>query len=376
MGYTKHMHGGKLGRFGRGLLLFLLTVTFAPIGPSVSAASSPFNLTASPLPVNLVTTPGNSVSTPIQIENTGTQTVKIKVQLLKFGAFGNDGKPSITEPDSHDTFISWVHFSETSFIAPPNVFHSITMTIKPPKDAAFGYYYAVIFSVDNGKNDAPSTPRENKVNGALATLVLVDVQAPGENRVLRVSNFTASKKLYQYLPATFTIAVKNTGNVHGIPTGNIYISKHKGGSIIDILDVNKDQGNVLPGSDRSFQSAWSDGFPVYQTKRLNEQIISDNRGHPIQQLNWDSSKFSRLRFGHYFAHLTLVYSDGSKDIPIEADTSFWVIPWGLILIILIPLIIIGFGLFVIIRSFLRQTKKQTKKLHHKEYINRDRSRRL
>jgi hypothetical protein len=367
------MHRGKLGRVGQGLLILLLATTFGPIVRPASAATSPFNLTASPLPVNLITTPGVSVSTPIQIENTGTQTVKIKVQLLKFGAFGNDGKPSITEPDAHDAFISWAHFSETSFTAPPNVFHTITMTIKPPKEAAFGYYYAVIFSVDNGKNEAPSTPRENKVNGALATLVLVDVQAPGEKRVLNVSSFTASKKIYQYLPATFNISVRNTGNVHGIPSGNIYISKHKGGPTIDVLDVNKDQGNVLPGSGRAFQSSWTDGFPIYQVKRQNGQVISDNRGQPIQQLNWDSSKFSRFRFGHYFAHLTLVYNDGTKDIPIEADTSFWVIPWELILITLIPLIIIGFGLFVIIRSFLRQTKKQTKRLHHKDNKNPDQS---
>jgi hypothetical protein len=362
------MNEGRLSRLARRSirLIPVLAISLGLLGllfsmPPVSAATAPpFNLTASPLPVNLVTKPGVSVSTPIQIENTGTDTVRIKVSLIKFGAFGSEGKPSLAQPGPHDVYISWAHFSETSFEAPPNVFHTITMTINPPKEAAFGYYYAVVFSVDNG---TPTTakPLENKVSGALATLVLLDVQAPGEKRTMSISTFSSAKKVYQFLPATFNITVKNTGNVHGIPSGNIYISRDKK-NVIDLLDVNKDQGNVLPKSSRQFSTTWSDGFPVYQPKKQNGQVLSDKNGKIIQQLNWDSSKLSKLRFGRYYAHLTLIYNDGTKDIPIEAETSFWVIPWVLILIALVPILVILFGLFVMLRSFYRGTKKQTRKI--------------
>jgi hypothetical protein len=360
------MNEGRFSRFARIGFTVIAVLPIILSTQGASAANNPFNLTASPLPVNLVTTPGKTVSTPIQIENTGTDTVKLKVQLLKFGAFGSEGKPSITEPGPNDAYVHWAHFSETSFEAPPNVFHTITMTINPPKEAAFGYYYAVVFSVDG--QPTPTTPNQNKVSGALATLVLLDVQAPGEKRAMSVASFSSAKKVYQYVPATFNISIKNTGNVHGIPTGNIFISRNKS-TTIDILDVNKEQGNVLPKSSRLFQATWSDGFPSYGPKRQNGQVISDKRGKPIQQLNWDTSKISKLRFGRYYAHLTLIYNDGAKDIPIEAETSFWVIPWEAILIALIPILIILFGLFIMLRSFYRQTKKQTRKIAKKDKKN-------
>src|SRR5665213_1317788 len=315
---------------------------FLSVAPA-SAATPAFNLTTSPLPVELLTTPGKSITTDLRIENSGTTATNIKVSLLKFKSAGSDGKPLLLKRQPGDSYFDWVTFSQNDFTAQPGVWNDIRMTINPPKQAAFGYYYAVVFSQDN-TGQSPTTPDTSQLNGATATLVLLNVQTPGEKRQLTVTSFSADRKLYEYLPVNFNIKVHNGGNIFTAPTGNIYISRdHKHN--IAILDVNDSQGNILSGSNRIFQATWSDGFPVFVTQRDHGQIISDQHGKPTEQLQWNFSKVNKLRFGHYYAHLLLVYNDGNHDVPIDAEVGFWVVPWKVLPVILLFSILILVGLW-------------------------------
>jgi hypothetical protein len=318
------------------LCLFTMSVSSAQAATPTSGTNGAFNLTASPLPISLVTTPGKSIATNLRVQNSGTAPVKIKVSLLKFKAAGTNGQPELLKRSPQDTYLDWVNFSKTSFTAEPGAWNDVAMTVKPPKEAAFGYYYAIVFGQDN--SNLPLTTAGGKLNGAVATLVLLDVQAPGEKRELNVSSFTASKHLYEYLPASFDVTVHNPGNVHAVPTGDVFISRdHK--HDLAVLPVNPNQGNTLPNSNRVFHVEWNDGFPVYTTAQIANQTVANTKGEPVKQLHWDFSKTGKLRFGKYYAHLLLTYNNGTQDVPIDAEVSFWVVPWKLILLaILIPLI--------------------------------------
>jgi len=61
------------------------------------------------------------------------------------------------------------------------------MTIKTPPEAAFGYYLAVLFS-----RATPEKPSggASAVEGGVASLVLLDVQAKGANRSAKVVSLT------------------------------------------------------------------------------------------------------------------------------------------------------------------------------------------
>lgn len=342
-------------------LLTLAAVITSIVAPSSAGAASNFNLTTSPLPVSITAQPGTTVTAPIKIQNTGTDAVKLNVGLQKFSAYGSEGKPRIETPSPEDEFIKWASFSQNTLIAQPNVFYTVTMTIKVPKTAAFGYYYAVVFSQDTANEKVPAGSRQNKVNGAVATLILLDVPAPGQVKKLEVTSFKVSKKIYQYLPAKFTVAVRNTGNIHVVPTGNIFISRAGSSEFIDTLSVNKEQGNVLPDSNRIFEAEWNDGFPSYVIKRQNGQVLSDNSGKPIQTLDWNLKNASKLRIGKYTASLTLVYNDGKQDVPINAKVSFWVIPWVPILIGLAISILVLFGLYAVFKPIIRRIRGLRKK---------------
>ncbi len=352
-----------LRRASAGVTLTLCLI-FGATAPALAVASSDssgdgFNLTISPLPIGLTTKPGQPVTTPIRVENSGNQAVRLKVSLMKFRADGTSGEPKLEDPTSKDTFIKWAKFDKTSFTAQPRVFNTVNLTISPPPSAAFGYYYAVVFSQDNGSQ--PAAASQNRINGAVASLVLLNVQAAGEKRVLETTSFKSTKKVYQYLPASFDIKVKNRGNIHVVPAGNVFISKSGSKDFIGTLVINENQGNVLPNSSRSFRAEWGDGFPNYRVKRENGQIVSDKSGAPIKELSWSLANAEKLRLGKYTASMTLVYNDGQRDVPLDAEVSFWVIPWIPFLIILVVLILVLVGLFALFRNVIRRIRSIRKK---------------
>ena len=316
------------------------------------AADTSLNLVTSPLPINLVTTPGSTVSAQLKIKNGGEQPELLTVGLMKFSAFGEEGKPRLLDQEKGDDYFNWINFSEKEFTINPNEWKTITATISVPENAAFGYYYAVTFSRKN--EEIPGGPRSTKVVGATATLILLEVRVPNAVRDIEVLEFSTPQQIYEFLPVTFKIKLKNKGNVHVTPTGNIFIDHWGETKDVAILAVNDLRGNVLPDSNRIFDSEWTDGFPVYQGKTNGDKVmLTDSAGKPITELKWDFSQVPKLRWGKYTANLLLVYDNGSRDVPIEGKLTFWVIPWRLIGGGVILVILVLAGTYSVIKGSLR-----------------------
>lgn len=315
--------------------------------------SGELQLTTSPLPISLKAKPGETISTPLRIRNSGNQPETLKVGLMKFSAEGDDGKPKLEDRGANDDYFDWVTFSENQFVAQPGEWKEIKMTIRVPKDAAFGYYYAVTFS-RAGKESQNS--QETSVKGATATLVLLEVDSNDANPQLELESFTSDKKSYEFLPVTFTVKVKNSGNIHLAPHGTIFIKQ--GSRTVATIPVNESGGIILPDSSRIFTAQWTDGFPVYRQRLDNDQAILDKNGKPSYGLAWDINQVKNIRFGHYSAHLTLVYDDGQKDVPLDAALGFWVIPWRLLLLFIgLPLVLVGVIVYLLLSR--RRYKKKS-----------------
>ncbi len=312
------------------LLLFIVLFGFS-FSSSVFAQTptndAGLNLVTSPLPINLITEPGATVSAQLKVKNGGIKTEQLKVGLMKFSSYGEEGKPMLLDREKGDDFFDWVSFSDNSFEVAPNEWKTITATFKIPKTAAFGYYYAITFS--RAEEEKPSGARQTAIVGATATLVLVEVRVPNAKREVEVLEFSSNHKFYEFLPVVFSVKLKNKGNVHVAPRGNIFIDRGKTHDVA-ILEINPDKGNILPDSNRIFETKWTDGFPLYVEKTKNNKTILDEKGNVVKTLKWDFSKANKLRWGRHTANMLLVYDDGKKDITIEGKTSFWIIPWRLI----------------------------------------------
>ena len=321
-------------------------------GPAAHAADAKdgFNIVTSPLPIKLQTSPGKTVTTELRLNNQGSKPEQIKVGLMKFGATGDTGQPDLFDLAPSDTYASWVHFSPSEFTAQPNVWTSVKMTIDVPNDASLGYYLAVTFS----RASQPNVKATAELKGAVATLVLLNVQTPNEQRDLGISSFTTDHGLYEYLPANFKVKLHNSGNIYVAGSGNIFIQR--GGKTIATLDFNPAGGSVLPNSNRVFTIPWSDGFPYYKQRIVN--------GKPVNKydLQWNFSHIGKLRIGRYTAKVLVVYDNGKEDVPLEATLNFWVLPWKLMLVGLLILALIGFGLFTLSRSLLGRAKSGAKRI--------------
>lgn len=336
---------------------FLLFLPFSVLIFSFSffpalAESGELRLTTSPLPINLKVEPGSSISTALKIKNDGNQSEDLKVSLMKFKADPATGAAILSDREPTDGYFDWVTFSDPTFTLPQNEWKTVTATFTVPNTAAFDYYYAIVFF--RADQDVKPGEQQTVLNGGTATLVLLTVDVPGARKQIELDRFSVDRNIFEFLPTTFDVRVKNTGDVHVIPHGNVFISRSGSDENIAILNVNATQGSVLPDSPRTFSPDWSDGFPVYVAKEENGAPQKNAEGNLIRELKWNFADAAKLRFGKYQAKLLLVYDDGTRDVPIESEVSFWVIPWRLLAGALVIAIFVLIGLKSTLQSWYRK----------------------
>jgi hypothetical protein len=175
------------------------------------------------------------------------------------------------------------------------------------------------------------------------------------SREVTVTDFQVNRPWYEFLPVSFTVKLKNTGNVHIAPRGSIFIGR-EGQPETAILEVNSEKGNILPDSGRSFTMDWNDGFLRYVDAQEDGKVIRNEDGTIKKTLDWNWKDAAKLRFGKYQAKLLLIYDDGHRDVPLEGTVSFWVVPWRLLLALLVNVgIIIGF--FYLLFAVLRMRRR-------------------
>lgn len=339
---------------------FGVSLLLAPAS-AVATGSPGTDITTSPVSSVLHVVPGQSVSTTISVQNNALKPTNIQVQLETFKPYGTNGQARVLPPSPNSVFMSWVHFSQTSFVAQPGVWNQIRMTIKTPPTAALDYYYAVLI-----KPQVASTAQRRTtttVKGYNAVLVLLDATSRNAKPMLSVGSFSTSHGLYEYLPATFSITAHNPGNVFLAPAGDIYISRSSDfGNVINAIPINPGQGNIIPGSNRVFTLQWANGFPKFVPKTIGGQPLADKHGQPIEQLSWNFAQANKLRFGRYYAKLVFVYNNGTRDVPITAIVSFWVIPWKLGGLIAAFIVLAMVGLYVSGHKLASRAFRRTKNL--------------
>jgi hypothetical protein len=347
----------------RQLLLAVAVAEFslAMIAPRVEAKAPAqgISLQISPLPIILSTKPGTSAETDLRVRNAGSEPEQLQVHLLAVKEDDN-GQVHLTEPQASDDWVHWVSFSPRQFNAPPGQWQTTHMTVTVPTSAAFGYYFAVEFQ---RTSEAQPQPGQTAARGAVATFVLLNADVPGAKRQAEVVSFTADHRTYEFLPATLTVKIRSTGNVHVAPHGNVFITR--GSQQVGSIAINASEGNVLPGGGRFFTASWSDGFPYYETKTGPDgQPLLTNNGEPQQHLVWNFAAVNRLRIGRYTARLVMVYDDGQRDVPLEAEVSFWVIPWRLLAVLGTVVVFAGLGMGATFwrlgRLIVRRGKRKSK----------------
>lgn len=300
----------------------ILTIVIAG-GALVSAQNAGQGLEISPPLVDLKADPGQTIKTQIRVRNVTKDPLVVKAQFEDFVANGEDGQPKILLKEGEKSPYSikdWLS-STSSITLASGQRENIEVTIAVPKDASPGGHYGVVRFT--------GTPPELEGTGvslsaSVGTLVLVNVSGNVKQSAKVAELFTSQngkrRSLFEYGPITITTRVQNNGNVHFKPKGTVQVTNIFGKNVY-LGQLNQDNRTALPGSIRKF-----------------EQTID-----------------KKFMFGKYNVQADVVY--GSDSQITSAKTSFWVIPYKLIGLIILGIVLLVF----IVRNYNKFIVSRSKK---------------
>lgn len=319
------------------------------INPAVEPTTG-IHLTLSPVFINITTNPGTPVSSEFKVTNNNNVKEYFQIGLIGFRADQTGGNIRPVEVDNSDEFVKWITFSENQFELEANETKVIRFKISPPRDAALGYYYGIrVGRIREKKAEA----QEAIVSGSATLPLLMEVRSPNSKKEMSILDFSTDSPFYEYLPIKFNIKIKNSGNIHLVPFGDIFIDQG-GRKEIAVVQANAGRSNILPQTERMLTSEWSEGFPLRVAKKIGETVVTNEKGKTVYTTQWDFTKAANFRIGKYTANLIMVYNNGSADVPLNATVSFWVIPWKILLGLLAVVLLVLIGLKSIVSSVFRK----------------------
>ena len=319
--------------------------TANPVAPDTGLA-----LQVSPSPLVVTIKPGEQKTVEIKVYNAGATTENLKIALQAFKVSRTDSKVTL-EPNSPVEVASWVTFANPNFSIKPGERFTERVLINTPASAGFNYNFALIISRQVATK---AMVGQSAIQGSVAIFALLDINRPGANRKLTIASLKTDHSIYEYLPAKLTVRLRNDGNTLLLPDGNAYIQrKTQSPKPISVLRINPASLYLLPGVERAYDVNWTDGLPAYVTTQ------EAANAPPEQHLTWNWRN-SHFRIGRYVARFVVVYDDGHRDVPVEAETSFWVLPWKLLIGALIAAIVLLIGLGASVRFAYRVIKRSNR----------------
>lgn len=313
-----------------------------------------FDVTVSPTFIEVSAKPGATVNQSVRLRNNTEKMINVKPEIKAMGA---NEAGELTIKDTNEEHIKWLTIKNESISLRPREWSTVSFSIKIPESAAYGYYWAVSFTSEGGSiTQGPGS----SVTASLAVPILLSVQKPGAKTEGNLLDFKTDSAMYEYPPVKFTIKFQNSGNVHIRPQGNIFIEDFFGNPVAT-LNINENQGGILPQTFKNFENTWNDGFIVYEPKEENGNPKLDENGKPQMDMKMNWQKILDLRIGRYTATALVLISGEQRDYTYEKTITFFVFPWKVVLIIIAITIFVGIGLFTTSRTIFRKIKGIFKK---------------
>lgn len=332
----------KSSRIKRSLLALLVLASFSlPIISNYNKASAQaISLGHSPAAETLSLQEGESYEGEFVVWNLGESTLTYYLYISGFEQI--EGKPGTARPlsqeeDSNNPYSAsdWFKLSEDEIELIPQKNYKINYTIKVPRDAALGEYYAKVFlSTDNPADVDPNSESAAFTNLGSGPNFLIKVGDEGElNELATLQDFTSDKSFYQSTPVNFITKISNDGNTHVKPVGEIIITNVFGDEVARVT-FNPAKASILRGNQSEYIDTWE----------LEREVITED---------------GKIAVGPLKASLLATYKTVNPGFStLQAETSFWIIPWKLLLILLGA--IVGVIMFFVVISKRRKGKGKKK----------------
>ncbi len=308
----------KFFLFFIGVIIFTFHITH----PSFAAEKLP-DLTVSPYSRELTFNKGSIQPLTFTLRNNTQVPLQVNISYVNFQA-PNDksGTPEyFLNRDNHDPsfFPSSWFLGPSTVQLPPKGYHVVNVTLNVPSNASpGGHYGGVEFESLRGTPSDPGTgvivtgkigvPIIMTVNGNIVDQLIISkfTTLPDVLNIISLLHSTACPNSTDCHPL-FDLEFINQGNIHESPVGYIDIYNMFNAKVLTI-PFNTSRTLVLPNSTRGYE------------------------------ISFDLSKFSGLKLGSYTAKLSIVY--GGKNIYLAAESSFMILNWAYLIIMIFFLLVL------------------------------------
>jgi hypothetical protein len=223
-------------------------------------AESSVALRIAPLSYDFQLEPGEQRGGKILVENVSDDEVQIAVEYSDF--FIDDSGKYIFSDDreiANDelkkySLKNWLTVDSDKFVLEKKTSREIDFSLKVPTDATLGGHYGVIFfrtqcQNEKDKNVVSTDKSSVCVSGRVGTLLLAAVggspNREGKIEKINLQKFSSEDQV------PFGVEIKNTGNTHFKPEGEVRVKNIFGQNVSKFEISGK---TLLPATSRNFQS--------------------------------------------------------------------------------------------------------------------------
>jgi len=283
----------------------------------VHAQTPTLSVGVSPTSEKLTLELGDEYFGEIVFWNLSKDTTTYKVAVSGFKQISNMPGTAIVLTEEEDALAlysasSWFELEKDEIVLVPNKNIKVQYTIKVPMDATDGEYNAEIFLLSEKEDsDQEGTYASTILGSGVPILIKI-----GDEYIesAELMSFTANKKIYKFPDVIFTTKIKNLGNTHISPIGEI--------SIINIFNQEVDRIKFNSGN----QSLLRENSGIYEDEWYNKTLLSSE---------------NEIMFGPMTANLVSTYRSISPGFaPLMAETTFWIIPWKILLGIFLAIVLL------------------------------------
>lgn len=295
-------------------------------------------LTVSPAKLEITGDPGTVVTGEIELFNEQDTPKTFFTSYENFEPQGDTGAPYFV--GGEEGLATWIN-TPVSVELQPGERIAIPYSITIPTDASAGGYFSAIFL--SNQPPVSESGGEVTIGGKIGILILLRVSGYVEEKGGLLSFvIKENQRFFTSLPITFEYRFNNQGGDRVSPLGEIKV-KNTLRLTSGTLNANKNQGSILPNSERRFEVVWDSETDTAK----NLPNLESNQD--ISFLDAVKQQIKNFHFGLYTADLNITWGETKQTA--HDSYVFFIIPWQLLSVIFGILLIIAFILKKVLKKY-------------------------
>jgi hypothetical protein len=315
----------------KAIYLLTLPVVLLLLFFSSSIYAKPLSIGTAPTNEKLQLEPGEIYEDNFTVWNLETDATTYYVKVSSFRQVQNQPGSAIylsEEEDAKNPYSasSWVEVDQTELELIPNKNVTVNYTITVPEKVTLGEYTAEIYFTSENAQQGDETATYSLLASGIPILITIGDEFAESAEILE---FYSTEKIYEKPNFTTLITrIQNLGDTHITPKGDIVLE-----------NIFKQEVGRIPFNEP------------------NQSILRDNSG--IYESSWDLDKYitdGKLAIGPIKAETVILFRRNNPGFAVlDASTTFWIIPWKLIILILIVIIV----MYVVLRTKKKKSKENS-----------------